>query len=50
MDNTISQAFAEVYDIMMHFEKDLYNKIPKSFIELVEQNRDKKYKCNRKKL
>ena len=46
MDNTISQAFAEVYDIMMHFEKDLYNKIPKSFIELVEQNRDKKYKCN----
>lgn len=46
MENTINQAFAEVYDIIMHLENDLYKKIPKSFIELVEQNRDKEYKCN----
>ena len=46
MENTMSQAFAEVYDIIMHFERDLYNKIPKSFIELVEKNRDKEYKFN----
>lgn len=46
MENTMNQAFAEVYDIIMHLEKDLYNKIPKSFIELVEQNRDKEYKFN----
>ena len=46
MENTISQAFAEVYDIIMHLEKDLYNKIPKSFLELLEKNRDKEYKFN----
>ena len=46
MENTMSQAFAEVYDIIMHLKKDLYNKIPKSFLELLEKNRDKEYKFN----
>ena len=46
MENTLSQAFAEVYNIIMHLEKELYDKIPKSFIEFVEQNRDKEYKIN----
>jgi len=46
MDNTLQQSFAEVYDIIMHFGNTLYNKIPKSFIDFIEQNRDKEYRIN----
>ena len=46
MENTINQSFTEVYYIINHFEKELYNKIPKGFINLIKQNMDKSYKCN----
>ena len=38
------EAFSEVYDIIYNFE--INNKIPKSFIELIDNNRDKQYKVN----
>ncbi len=46
MVNTINQSFSEVYDIIMHFEKDLFNKIPKGFLKMIKQNRDLKYKVD----
>ena len=46
MVNTINQSFTEVYDIIMHFEKDMYSKIPPKFLNLVKQNRDMNYKVN----
>ena len=46
MTGTINQSFAEVYDIIMHLEKELYDKIPKNFIKIVESNMDKEYKVN----
>ena len=39
-DGTISQAFSEVYSILENLETNLYNRIPKGFIKLVENNRD----------
>lgn len=38
-----SQSFSEVYDIINHLEKSLYNKIPQSFIDLVKQNLSNEY-------
>ena len=38
------EAFSEVYDIIYNFE--INNKIPKNFIELIDNNRDKQYKVN----
>ena len=38
--NTINQAFSEVYDIIMHMEKEIYSKVPNEFIKLLENNRD----------
>ena len=46
MENTINQAFSEVYDILMRLEKGLYDKIPKEFITAIEKNRDMEYKVN----
>lgn len=46
MVNTINQSFSEVYDIIMHLEKDLFNKIPKGFLKMIKQNRDLKYKVD----
>ena len=40
MDTTINQAFCEVYDIINHMEKSLYNKIPKGFIKMLYDNKD----------
>lgn len=40
MENTINQAFSEVYDIINHMEKSLYNKIPQEFIKMLYNNRD----------
>lgn len=31
---------SEVYDIIQHMQKELFDKIPKNFIELMKQNRD----------
>lgn len=38
--NTINQAFSEVYNIIMHMEKEMYSKIPSGFIKMLEDNRD----------
>ena len=46
MVNTINQSFSEVYDIILHLEKELYNKIPQKFIQAIEQNRDADYEFN----
>ena len=40
------KCFNEVYDIINHLEKNLYDKIPKKFIEFVENNIDKNLKVN----
>ena len=44
--NTTSQAFAEVYDIINHFDKELYVKIPQNFISMIYKNRDLNYNVN----
>ena len=38
-----AQALAEVNDIINHFEPDIYKKIPKNFINFVQQNKDNNY-------
>ena len=40
MENTTFQAFSEVYDIINHMEKSLYDKIPQGFIKMLYNNRD----------
>lgn len=42
MENTTNQAFSEVYDILNHMPTEIYNKIPKVFINMLYQNRDKR--------
>lgn len=39
-----SQSCSEVYDII--YKMNLYDKIPKSFIELIKSNRNPEYKVN----
>lgn len=46
MRNTIYQSFSEVYNIIMHMSPELYRKIPKNFIEMLEKTRDTNYKPN----
>lgn len=43
MENITRQAYAEVYDIINHFDKDLHEKIPQSFINMIYQYRDLNY-------
>ena len=38
-----SNAFAEVYEILNHLEEEAYNKIPKDFIQTIEENRNLEY-------
>ena len=40
MINTINQSFSEVYDILMHLEQGLIERIPKSFLNMIYTNRD----------
>lgn len=49
MGATINQAFCEVYDIVNHMEKDLYNKIPQGFVDMLYKNRDTRL-CNKYRL
>ena len=44
MINEIS--FSEVYDIILHMDKELVKKIPEKFIKFVEQNKAEDYKTN----
>jgi hypothetical protein len=45
-DNRNIQAFAEVYDILKHSEKEIYNKIPSDVINCITNNMDKEYKLH----
>ena len=42
----INKAFAEVSSIIKHMDKEMYVKIPKGFIGLIENYKDKEYKVN----
>lgn len=46
MKNTTNQAFCEVYDVIGHFEEEMQEKIPKSFMNLIKDNRDLEYTFN----
>ena len=46
MVNITKQVCNEVYDIIYHMENKLFNKIPKEFIKVIEQNRDENMKVN----
>lgn len=44
--NIDKKVFSEVYDIIYHMEKELYNKIPKKFIHFIKENKDDNYIVN----
>lgn len=44
--NIDKKVFSEVYDIIFHMEKELYNKIPKQFIHFIKENKDDNYIVN----
>ncbi len=46
MKNTTNQAFSEVYDVINHMNKEMQEKIPKSFINLIKETRDLDYEFN----
>lgn len=46
MKNTTNQAFRETYDVINHMSKEMQEKIPKSFINLIKENRDLDYNFN----
>ena len=46
MVNTIFQSYSEVYDIIEHMDKKLYNKIPGQFIEMIKKDMDINYKVD----
>ena len=46
MKNKTNQAFSETYDVINHMSKEMQEKIPKSFINLIKENRDLDYKVN----
>lgn len=48
MDEMIEmkKAFAEVHDILKHSESDIQRKIPKKFLDMLEENEDKTYILN----
>ncbi len=39
-------AFCEVYDIINNMENELQNKIPKTFVNFIKENRSKNYMVN----
>ena len=44
--NELNKSFTEVSDIINHMQKDLYVKIPKKFIKIINENKDNNYKVN----
>ena len=42
----IEQAYVEVSEILNHLNKDLYSKIPTTFINFINNNKDSNYKPN----
>ena len=39
-------SYNETYDIICHLDKNLYDKIPKNFLELIKRNVEPNYKVN----
>ena len=39
-------SYNETYDIICHLDKNLYDKIPKNFLELIKKNVELDYKVN----
>ena len=44
MKTTTNQAFSEVYDVINHMSKEMQEKIPKNFVNLIKDNRDLDFK------
>ena len=44
MKTTTNQSFSEVYDVINHMSKEMQEKIPKSFVNLIKDNRDLDFK------
>lgn len=42
----MKKAFAEVHDILKHSELEIQEKIPKKFLDMLEENEDKNYIIN----
>ncbi len=42
----MKKAFAEVHDILKHSELEIQEKIPKKFLDMLEENEDKNYILN----
>ena len=45
-NNSINNAYAEVYDIILHLNNNLKSKIPSKFIEIIKENRNMNYSVN----
>lgn len=46
MIDVTNLAFAEIDDIINHLDKDLYNKIPKKFLKMINLKKDPTIKIN----
>ena len=46
MESDIKQRITEVVDILNHTDNELINKIPKSFLEFLNKNKDENYEVN----
>ena len=46
MKDIDKKVFSEVYDIIYHMDKGLYNKIPKQFLDFIKENKDNNYIVN----
>ena len=44
MMNNVKQAFTETIDIVKHMDKECAKKIPQAFLNILEENKDSKYK------
>lgn len=44
MENELTKAYAEVYEILKYIPLEQYNKIPKEVINVFKKRRDKTYK------
>ena len=42
-NNQYTNAFAEVYEIIEHLSEELKNKIPKQFINFIQENKNKNH-------
>lgn len=45
-NNSINNAYTEVYDIILHLDENLKKKIPSKFIEIIKENRNINYSVN----